>query len=520
MKTKLTGRFVIGYADGDHAIYPDGEVVYEGDTVLFAGHDYPDPVDATRDFGDAIIAPGFIDLDALGDIDHAILDSWLDPSRVAGQRWSEGYFRAGRRETFPFEDEVFKRRYALVQLILNGVTTAMPIAAETYRAWAETYEEFAATADIAGELGLRLYLGPSYRGGVNVTRADGTPAVLWDAALGEAGLADAVRFVRDFDGAHGGLIRGALLPARIETNTPDILRRTKTHSEDLGCPLRLHAAQGAQEVRFLREWYGKRPLELLHELGVLGPRTLIPHATTLGDGGPGEDGVGDLALLRDSGTTVVHCPLISIRHGGALRSFDRYRRLGINLALGSDTFPPDLIRAMDYGSNVGKLVEGDQASSTAADFFRAATLGGARALGRDDLGRLAPGAKADLTIVDLRAPHTGPIDDPIRTMLYNTTGASVRTVIVNGRTIMDDRRIHGVDVGALRARARRYFARYKAAYTERDYLRRPTDELFPPSFKVVARPPSRARRGESSSNAGMRGAGGASERRDGASRGA
>jgi cytosine/adenosine deaminase-related metal-dependent hydrolase len=480
MTTKLTARFVIGYDRGDHAIYPDGEVVYEGDTIRFVGHNYPGPVDTVLDFGDAVISPGFIDLDALADIDHAILDTWLDPDRLLGQRWSEAYFHGERRETFSFEDELFKRRYALVQLILNGITTAMPIAAEFYRAWCETYDEFAATADIAGELGLRMYLGPSYRGGVNVTRADGTPAVLWDEPLGEAGLDDAARFIRDFDGTYGGLIRGALLPARIETNTLAVLRRTKALSDEFACPVRLHAAQGAQEVRFLREWYDKRPLELLRELDFLGPRVLIPHATALGDGGD-----ADLPLLADSGTSVVHCPLISIRHGGALRSFDRYRRLGINLALGTDTFPPDMIRVMDYGSNIGKLVDGDQASSTAANFFRAATLGGARALGRDDLGRLAPGAKADITVVDLSVLHSGPIDDPIRTMLYNTGGASVRTVIINGRTVMHDRRIPGVDEAAMRERAQHFFDDYKRAYTARDFRQRHPDDLFPPSFPVV-----------------------------------
>ncbi|MFN8515977.1 MAG: amidohydrolase family protein [Chloroflexia bacterium] len=482
MKTKLTARFIIGYTNNDHAIYPHGEVVYEGDTILFVGHNYPGPVDTTLDFGDAIISPGFIDLDALADIDHAILDTWLDPDRLLGQRWSEAYFHSNPQETFGFEDEVFKRRYALTQLILNGITTAMPIGAEFYRAWCETYDEFAATAEIAGDLGLRIYLGPSYRGGINVTRADGSPAVLWDEAKGEAGLDDAARFIRDFDGKHDGLIRGALLPARIETNTLDILRRTKALSDEFDCPIRLHAAQGAQEVRFLREWYDKRPLELLRELDFLGPRTLIPHVSNPGDGGD-----GDLALLADSGTSVIHCPLISIRHGGALRSFDRYRALGINLALGTDTFPPDMIRVMDYGSNVGKLVQGDQASSTAADFFRAATLGGAQALGRDDLGRLAPGAKADITIVDLSALHTGPIDDPIRTMLYNTTGASVRTVIINGRTVMHDRQIPGVDADAMRARAQRFFDAYKRAYTPRDFRQRHPDDLFPPSFTVVGK---------------------------------
>ena len=483
MPTKLTARFVIGHADGDHVIYPDGEIVYDGDTIVFVGHRYPGPVAATRDFGDAIISPGFIDLDALADIDHAILDSWLDPDRAAGQRWSEDYFAAGPREFSTPEEELFKRRYALVQLILNGITTAMPIAAETYRAWAETYEEFAGTAAIAAELGLRMYLGPSYRAGVNVTRADGTPEVRWDEARGEAGLDGAIRFVRDFDGAHGGLVRGALLPARLETNTRAILQRTKAFSDEWGCPVRLHAAQGAQEVRFLRAWHDRRPLELLAEWGILGPRTLIPHATVLG--GDDADPFADLALLRDSGASVIHCPLISARHGGALDSFDRYRRAGITVALGTDTFPPDMIRVMDYGSNLGKIVARDQTAASAADLFRAATLGGARALGRDDLGRLAAGARADITVVDLRAARTGPFDDPIRTLLYNTNGADVRTVVVNGRTIMDERRIPGVDLDALRDRAQDYFARYKAAYTARDFRRRDPDDLFPPSFPVV-----------------------------------
>jgi cytosine/adenosine deaminase-related metal-dependent hydrolase len=482
MPIKLTARFVIGFADGDHVIYPHGEVVYDGDAIVFVGHRYPGPVEETRDYGDAIIAPGFIDLDALGDIDHAILDTWLDPDRAAGQRWSEDYFDAGARELSTLDEELFKRRYAFTQLILNGITTAMPIAAETYRAWAETYDEFAGAAAIAAELGLRVYLGPSYRAGVSVTRADGSPAVRWDEARGEAGLDDAIRFVRDFDGAHDGLIRGALLPARIETNTRAILARSKAFSDEWGCPLRLHAAQGAQEVRFLRAWHDRRPLELLAEWGILGPRTLIPHATTLGDG---DDPYADLALLRDSGTGIIHCPLISIRHGGALDSFDRYRAAGITVALGTDTFPPDMIRVMDLGSNIGKLVTRDQSGSTAADLFRAATLGGARALGRDDLGRLAPGAKADITIVDLGALHTGPIDDPIRTMLYNTSGASVRTVIINGRTVMADRQLPGGDVAAMRARAQDYFARYRAAYTARDFRRRDPDTLFPPSFTVI-----------------------------------
>ena len=97
MKTQLTARFVIGYAGGDHVIYPGGEVVYDGDTIVFVGHGYPGPVDIAQDYGDAIVSPGFIDLDALADIDHAILDTWLPTDRQLGQQWSEEYFRKERR---------------------------------------------------------------------------------------------------------------------------------------------------------------------------------------------------------------------------------------------------------------------------------------------------------------------------------------------------------------------------------------------------------------------------------------
>jgi 8-oxoguanine deaminase len=491
VKTRLMGRFVVGYDGGDHVIYRDGEVVYDGDRILFVGHGYPQPIEATVDAGDAIISPGFIDLDALADIDHGILDTWQPPDLALGLQWSEEYFRHGRREVFTPDEEAFKRRYALAQLLLNGITTAMPIAAETYKAWDEPFDEMLGVADTAAELGIRLYLGSAYRSGVNVVRADGSRTVLWDEALGEAGLDRAVELARRVDGAHGGLIRGCLLPCRIETVTLDLLRRTKAHADELGCLVRIHAAQGLVERQLLWEWYGRRPIELLDELGLLGPRLSIPHVTYIrGRRELGNDGPDELAMLAESGTTVIHCPLTSVRHGRALESFDRYRSAGVNLALGTDTFPPDMLRVMDYGSNVAKLVEGRQEAGACADLFRAATLGGAKALGRDDLGRLAPGAKADIVVVDLNSLRTGVYDDPIRTLLYNAGGHNVRTVIVDGRVVVRDGEIPGLDVEEYRRRAQAYFEKYVAAYPERDYLGRPTTALFPPSLRTT-HPPSR-----------------------------
>jgi cytosine/adenosine deaminase-related metal-dependent hydrolase len=488
MKAKLSGRFVIGYEGGDHVVYRDGEVVYENDRVVFVGHGYSEPVDRTIDAGDSVVGPGFIDLNALSDIDHGILDTWPGPDLMTGHHWSEEYFHSRRHEVFSPDDERFQRRYALIQLLLNGITTAMPIAAETYREWCETEAQLADVVEIAGALGLRMYLGPSYRSGINVVRADGTRDVAWDEARGEDGFRQAVSFARRFDGAYEGRIRGAFLPCRIETVTLEILRETKRQADALGCPIKLHAAQGLPELALIQKWHGKRSIELLGDIGFLGPAVGIPHAYFIGGrNGVEATGADELALLRDTGTTVIHCPIPAARHARSLDTFDGYLQAGVNIAIGTDMFPPDIIRAMDYATNMAKQRARDQTAGAAADMYRAATLGGARMLGRDDLGRLAPGTKADITVVDLSTPRTGPIDDPIRTIVMNANGAQVKTVIVDGRTVVENGAVPGVDVDAMRRRAQTYFETYKAAYSEWDYLRRPTDVLFPPSFRTVAR---------------------------------
>jgi len=486
--TAIRARFVVGYHDGDHVIYRDGEVVYQADRVLFVGHDYPHHVDRSIDAGDALVGPGFVDLNALADIDHGILDTWPGAELMTGHVWSEDYFLQRRHEVFAPEDERMQRRYALIQLLLNGTTTAMPIAAETYRDWCETEDQLAEVAEMAGELGLRMYLGPSYRSGINVIRADGTRTVAWHEGRGEDGLRQATSFVKRFDGGWDGRIRGAFLPCRIETVSLAVLQETKRQADALGCPIKIHAAQGLLELELIQRRYGKRSIELLADIGFLGPNVGIPHVFYIGGhNGVESSGADELALLRETGATVIHCPIPATRHARSLDTLESYLAAGVNVAIGTDMFPPDMVRALDYASNLAKQRSGDQSAGSYTELYRAATLGGARLLGRDDLGRLAPGAKADITVVDLSALRTGPIDDPIRTMILNASGASIKTVIVDGRPVVEDGMVQGVDVDCLRHRAQAYFETYKAAYSEWDYLRRPPEALFPPTFRTIKR---------------------------------
>lgn len=482
--TLLRGRWVIA-SDGDsHHILEDGEVVYEDNRIIFTGHEYDGPVDETIDAGNAVIGPGFVDLDALFDLDSTILGVDNHPGWAKARVWASTYVESGPRDVYAEDEEDFQHEYALGHLLLNGITTALPIRSILYREWAETYDEHARAAETAARLGIRAYLGPSYRTGLPMVRPDTSISMHWDVERGMRGLEEAIRFVRDFDGAHDGLVRGFLQPDRIEGCAEELIVRSAGAAEELNCPIRLHCCQGELEIREVHARWGKSSLELLHDLGFLSRRALLPHGIYLGGLDPTPDRVErELGWLAETRATVVHCPLVFARGGGALNSFTRYRDAGVRIGLGTDTWPPDFPLNMQTGVMVTRLRDGTP-RVTAADYYHAATIGGADALGRRDLGRLMPCALADITVYDLSNPRTGQFIDPIQTMVLNGTGRDFTTVIVNGRMVVRDGRLPGVDLDAWHERAQRQFDKLIASYPERAHLHPPVEEIFAPSFPV------------------------------------
>lgn len=486
MRTLLKAKWVLAHEKGDHVLMRDAEVVYEGENIVFVGRGYPGECRERIDCGEALLSPGFVDLDALGDVAYGLLDWETPPERAESLLWSDEYY-GRRRELFSPEEEAFKSLYAFVQLIRHGITTAMPITSVYYKANAETYEEMEAAAEHAGRLGLRTYLGPSYQCGLHVVAPDGTVSVRFDPGEGKKGLERAVRFVREYDGAHGGLVRGALVPERIEIQTEENLIATRRAADDLGCPLRLHAAQGLFEYQWLRGRTGKTPIQYLDGIKFLKRDVAIPHAlftqgTCMMPDSPGGD---DLGILADRGVTVIHCPLVYSRYGEALDSFGRYLRRGVNMAMGTDTYPTDLFINMRLGTAFARHFDKRVEGNACADFYRAATLGGAKFLNRGDLGRLAPGAKADMIVIDLSGFHIGPIEDPVRTVVNSATGRDVRSSIINGKVVMWDRIIPGIDESALKSRAQAYFDKLRHGYKDRDYRHLDAGVMFPPSFGMA-----------------------------------
>ncbi|UUZ70283.1 amidohydrolase family protein [Polaromonas sp. P2-4] len=458
MRTCLKASFVVGFNGSAHTLWRDAEVVFSGDTIEFVGHNFPGHVDKTVDYGHALISPGLIDLDALGDLDSGVLALDNGSKLEMGRLWSEDYLHQGPRESYTEEEERFKYRYAFTHLIRNGITTALPITSMYYRAWAERYDEFASVVDIAGELGIRAYLGPCYMSGMTYVRQDRSLDQFWDEPRGLSGLEQAIRFFRDFDGAHGGLVRGMLAPDRIETCTPQLLARTAAVSAELKAPVRLHCCQSVYEFETVEKLRHATPLGWLEQLGLLTPRAILPHGIYI-SGHPGVSNKSDhdWRRLMGSGVNIAHCPAVFARTGEALDSFGKYRAAGINMGLGTDTWPPDLLHNMQLGLYMARVVEGGTAQTAMADLYNAATLGGAKALGRDDLGRLATGAQADIVVFDLKAPHLGPFFDPLKNLLLAGRGTDCRDSYIGGRCVMKDFEVCGIDMHALQDQANRQF---------------------------------------------------------------
>lgn len=488
MRTLLTADHVLVHADGEHRELRDGAVVVEDGRIAFVGRpaDVSGPFDEEIALGASLLMPGLIDLDALTDVDHLILDSFTTPERARRLQWSEEYF-SRREHVFTAEERRRVREIGLVQLALHGITSYMPIASEVHSVWAEEADDFFAMAEFSRALGLRGFLGPSYRSGVNVVDGAGQRAIRFDPAEGEAGLRDAIRFFDEVAGWDDDLLTPVFLPCRVETLTPELLRATAEAADERGALVRLHALQGDFERDYIVAEHGCTPLELIERSGLLGDRLIVPHGVFL-DINPrvhGEDR-GDLATLVAAGVSIVHCPLTNARYGSELETFARYRAAGVNISLGTDSFPPDLIRGIDAGVSVAKVQNRDLSAGDIAGYIEAATLGGATALKRPDLGRIEIGATADLTAFGLSDVRFGPIEDPIRNLVLAGSARDARLTMVAGRVVMRDGQIPGVDLEEIRRDAQVLFNRMRDAYAGRDHRGGPVAELFPPVFPLVS----------------------------------
>jgi len=209
----------------------------------------------------------------------------------------------------------------------------------------------------------------------------------------------------------------------------------------LNLPIHTHVSEGLVEQATIKEKYGCTPTELLDRNGLIHDRTVAAHCVHLSS--------SDLDVMAERGVTVVTNPVSNLKLANGVAPVPKMLKAGINVALGTDGAASNntlnMFREMTMLSIIHKGVNHDALAITAHEGFSIATIGGAKAMGRNDLGEIKPGNIADLVIIDLDCPNMQPVNNPFSALAYSTNGSEVETVMVAGKILMENREFLTID---------------------------------------------------------------------------
>lgn len=472
-RTRIDSRLIVAYQHGEHRILENGCIVLEGNEIIFVGQTFNGRVDRVIDASDQIITPGFINT-------HTHLsESPLDKSFVE-DRGHRQFSMSGLAEMLPARsaaiDEAARHAaidYSMAELIRTGTTTVMEIGG---------HGDY--TADAVARSGLRAYIANGYRSGRWLTRDGKRMEYEWDEEAGTAGFERAVAFVERIDGQANGRIKGFLSPAQVDTCTEELLRLSREASDRMQVPLALHVSQSVFEFDAMVQRHGMTPVEWLASIGFLSEWNILGHVIFIAGNSWVQYGGDDLSLLAHHGVSVAHNVWVFARRGIVMESFPRYVAAGVNMCLGTDTAPQSMIEGLRWTAVIGKIMARNSQKATAGEVFNAATLNAAKMLHRDDLGRIAPGAKADLLFWRTDSLFITPLRDPIKNIVYSATAEDLRSVMIDGEWVMREGKVLHVDERTVTATLQRAGERMWDRLGPGDWAHRTAEELAPPTFRA------------------------------------
>ena len=246
------------------------------------------------------------------------------------------------------------------------------------------------------------------------------------------------------------LVSFCLAPHAPYTVSDETFRRIAALSAELDLPVHVHLHETVEEVERSVAEHGVRPLERLRRLGLLGPSLIAVHAVHLE--------AAEIALLGRHGCSVAHCPSSNLKLASGFSPVNELLKSGVNISLGTDGAASnnrlDMFQEMRTAALLAKAVAGDAQALPAHAALQAATLGGARALGIDQVaGSIVPGKAADLAAVDLSAPALAPCYDPVSHLVYAAGRENVTHVWVAGEPLMQERELANPALQSLQSRA-------------------------------------------------------------------
>ena len=249
------------------------------------------------------------------------------------------------------------------------------------------------------------------------------------------------------------LIDTAFVPHAPYTVKDASFERIRMLADQLDVPVHLHLHETAQEVEDSQKQYGQRPIARLDRLGLINDRLIAVHMTQLTE--------AEIHLCAERGVSVVHCPESNLKLASGFCPACALERAGVNLAIGTDGCASnndlDMFGETRTAAQLAKAVANDAAAFDAATSLRAATLGGAKAIGFDHLvGSIEPGKQADLACVDLSGLESQPLHNVLSQLVYATGRHQVSDVWIAGKARLASRTLVDMDEDALISNARQW----------------------------------------------------------------
>jgi 5-methylthioadenosine/S-adenosylhomocysteine deaminase len=420
----MAGSFLI--KDATIITLDDANRVFEGSVAIDRGHIVAVEPSATASFNIAFdevidgrgraLLPGFIQTHIhlcqtlfRGAADDLELIDWLKQ-------------RVWPMEAAHTPESLYaSARLGIAELIKGGTTCALTM---------ETVNHTDSVFRAVEESGFRATIGKCM-----MDQGNGVPEALNEET--DDSISESLDLLGRWNGRADGRIRYCFAPRFAVSCTRELLERVAMLSRELGVMVHTHASENRDEIAMIVRATGKRNIEYLRDVGLTAPHVVLAHCVHLDD--------AEMEILRSTGAHVAHCPSSNLKLASGIARVAEMLDLGVSVSLGADGAPCnnrlDMFTEMRTAALLQKVMHGARALP-ALTALRMATINGARALGlADQIGIVEVGKRADLQLVNLNRLHTTPQPDPISTIVYAAEACDVETVVIDGRIVMQERRL-------------------------------------------------------------------------------
>lgn len=458
-----------------HEYLQNADLVFSNDTIDYVGWDYPGEADVLIDGSNLMIAPGLVNLHThpwSETLHKGCIEDFGNPAlgMMAMYDMMPGWV----------DDPEAWRHVATVaysELLCSGVTSLVDIS-PIYDGW----------VDLAADSGMRSFLAPSMASASWSLKNANEYQYHWFDDQGEASFRRGIKVIDEALKRPGNRLSGMVFPAQVDTCSENFFINAKAAARERNLTMQTHASQSVPEYWEMKRRHGKSPLAWLDELGMLDQTMTIGHGIFLDhhswiDDKPAQD----LNILADTGTSVAHSPTVFLRTAAALESFAGYRRKGINVALATDAAPNNMLEELRQVLFQSRVNARNLDGSETSDVFHAATIGGAMALNRSDIGRLAAGSKADFFCVNIHHPLMQPLRDPLRNLLHYAAERVVEDVYVGGEKVVSQGKVGTLDYDRSNQLLTQLSQRCRDRIPDYDPLARNIDTLAPLSIELKTR---------------------------------